>query len=101
MSMPPLLSGKSSVRGKLSGVAGVTHEMRRIDARLGERACHLPSRSGSEEQVEPAVGNASQPICLDLAFELPGRPARIAEREQSMQWAFAGGDRLQDLDRAR
>ena len=61
---------------------------------------YFESRSVTEDQVR--VGWAVEPaVSLDLALELAGRPAGIAERENRAVGTVAGGDRLQDVDRCR
>ena len=63
-----------------SGVACVAHEMRRIDADLGECARVLGLEIGIEDEI--GIGRAIEPaVRLDLALELSRRPAGVAERE--------------------
>ncbi len=61
-------------------MTGVAHEMRRVDADLGQCPHVLALEVGIEHEIE--IGRAVQPaVGLDLAFELTRRPARIAERK--------------------
>ncbi len=98
------LPGDATSRGlslaRASGVAGVAHEMRGIDADLGQRARVLRFEVGIEDQV--GIGRAVEPaVGLDLALELARRPAGVAEREDRAVGTAAGGDRLQDVDGRR
>ena len=71
-------------------MAGLAGELAEVDADLADRAFPLVVEVGVEHQGfvrryrEPAVG-------LDLGIELPGSPAGIAQRQQAVPRAAAGG----------
>ena len=66
-----------------SGVTGRMAEMRQVDADRRQDAVVFAVDVGVEHQVD--IGRAGQPaIGGDLAFELPGAPAGIAERHQRL-----------------
>ena len=79
------------------GVARIVDEADRIDPDLAQGAPIFAVDLRIEDQLR--VGRAIEPtIGMDLVFELPGRPAGVAEREQRLVGSGALGDVAQDID---
>src|ERR1700676_4462878 len=80
-----------------SRVAGLGREHADLDADLfqGQRVFALGI--GAEDEL--AIGRAVQPaVLVNLALELAGRPARIAEREHRAGGSVAARNRLEDVE---
>ena len=83
-----------------SGVAGFRGQHRGLDADPPQRLVVARIDGGAEQQVR--IGRAIQPaIGLDFVLELPGGPARIAERQDRVLRPFASRKRAQDIDGRR
>ena len=79
-------------------VAGFARQHAEVDADLAQRLVVLAFGVGAEDQLR--IGRAMQPaVLLDLGFQLPRRPAGIAEREDGADRPLAVGDRFQDVER--
>ena len=70
--------------------------MLELDSALVEGAVPLGVEIVVEDEVLVA-GDREPILARDLSFQLAGRPAGVAEREQTAARPFASGDRAQDL----
>src|ERR1700730_3071778 len=88
----------TSVLWELLRMAGFTRQHSGMNAEFLQRTIVFSTDVGAENKI--SIGAAVQPaIILNLGLELPGRPARIAERPQSAPRAVAFRDRLEDVKR--
>ena len=77
---------------------GFARQLAQIDADLAQRLVVFAVGVGAEDQFR--IGGAMQPaVRLDFVFQLPGRPAGIAEREDGALRPVAARDRLEDVER--
>jgi hypothetical protein len=78
-------------------VSGFVRQHARIDPDLAQRALVFFIDVVAEDQIR--VGVAMQPaIMLDFVFELPRRPAGIAQRQDRVLRSGPLRDRLEDID---
>src|ERR1019366_1070274 len=85
-------------RSEELSVPGFARQLAQIDADLAQRLVVFAIGVGAEDQFR--IGGAMQPaVRLDFVFQLPGRPAGIAEREDGALRPVAARDRLEDVER--
>ena len=79
-------------------VPGLARQLAEVDADLAQRLFVFGVGVGAENQFR--IGRAMQPaVLLDFLFQLAGRPAGIAEREDGACRPVAARDRLEDIER--
>ena len=80
-----------------SRVPGLARQHAEIDADLLQRLFVFAADIGTEDQLR--IGGAVQPaVALNFVFELAGRPAGIAERQDRAGRSVAARDRLENVD---